>query len=258
MVRYGAALTLLGLLAIAGCSSPTAPTAPPVPPPGGNPPPPPPPVPPPPPPPPPRLSVARILAFGDSMTEGEATPDFHDPSTPGVAKSYPYKLQTLLSARYTDQTIRVFNGGRGGEWSTDGLPRLTDLLRQFQPEVTIIMTGANDILGGSPVAPIVAATERLVKEAHARGSRVFLSTLTRQNPAGRRGFGWQTIEPLNAALAALAADEGALLVDVYPHVSLDMLADDGLHLLQSGNQKLAEVYFEALKARYEMPALAGR
>jgi hypothetical protein len=63
----------------------------------------------------PQLSVTRIVAFGDSLTAGTTSPD---PMTLALVKpdSYPYQLQDLLAARYTDQTIEVINEGCGGEW----------------------------------------------------------------------------------------------------------------------------------------------
>src|SRR4029453_12631701 len=107
-------------VAVVACGdSPTGPSTNPPPPqqPPENPPPPPHPPPPPPPPPPPTLGLTRILAFGDSMTEGTT-------STPvtnqlfrldaGLSRSYPFKLQTLATQRYSAQTIEVLNAGHAG------------------------------------------------------------------------------------------------------------------------------------------------
>ena len=81
------------------------------------------PPPPPPVPPAPRVRFTKFLAFGDSLTEGQATPlarpmDLHTPcgatASECVERSYPAKLLERLSARYTDQTILVYNDGIGG------------------------------------------------------------------------------------------------------------------------------------------------
>src|SRR5688500_877360 len=65
---------------------------------------------------PPRLRRTRILAFGDSVTEGQTIVS-NDPYDLFVSPetAYPTVLGRLLSARYTDQTITVFNRGRSGE-----------------------------------------------------------------------------------------------------------------------------------------------
>ena len=59
----------------------------------------------------PVLSSVRFLAFGDSITEGTTSPD---PTTLvlSLTESYPYKLQSLLSGRYIDQSIVVLNAAK--------------------------------------------------------------------------------------------------------------------------------------------------
>jgi lysophospholipase L1-like esterase len=203
----------------------------------------------------PRLSVTRIMAFGDSMTEGEATGEpimGADPSTPGVPRSYPFKLQTLLSSRYTEQTIQIFNGGVGGRRASDDLARLNDLLTRFQPEVLILMHGVNDLSAGIAIGPTIDAIEDLVRAAKGRGVAVLLSTLPRQRPGGFRAFAAALIVPYNLELAATAAREGVALVDIFPAITENFIATDGLHLMESGNQRLAEEYFAAIQAKFEI------
>ena len=54
------------------------------------------------------LGVSRILAFGDSMTEGTTSPTFTAFTlTPGLSVSYPFKLQTMVTARYTGAERRA-------------------------------------------------------------------------------------------------------------------------------------------------------
>jgi lysophospholipase L1-like esterase len=36
-------------------------------------------------------------------------------------------------------------------------------------------------------------------------------------------------------------------VDIYPSISLDMLAPDGLHLTQEGNQRVVEIFSDAIE-----------
>jgi lysophospholipase L1-like esterase len=220
-----------------------------------QPPPPPPTPPPPPPPPPPRLQVSRILAFGDSMTEGIATPESWGVTsalTPGVARSYPAKLQALMSARYTDQTIVVMNGGIGGRNARDDLPRLVELLGETQPDLVILMEGINDLNGGAGITATANAMEEMVKAVRNRGIRLMLSTITRINPLGTKHLDTDPlVPPYNARLSAIAASKDAILVDVYPHIPLALMAPDGLHLSESGNQKLAEVYLDRIRELFE-------
>ena len=74
------------------------------------------PQPPAPPPPAPVLGVTRILAFGDSMTAGTTSPAaVISALTAGLSQSYPAKLQDLVTARYTGQTVTVLNAGKPSE-----------------------------------------------------------------------------------------------------------------------------------------------
>jgi len=255
-------IALAGLLAGAACGgSPTAPS--PAPPPSI--PTPPPPTPPPPPPPPPQLRVDRILAFGDSLTEGESSgvflpailPGIHDPSTPGVPSSYPAQLQGLVDARYTAQQISIFNGGKGGERASDALPRMLELMAELSPQVVIVMTGVNDLNGGASISETADAVEDLVKNARARGLTVFLSTLPRQVEGGRRAGSIDEVIPYNQTIQRIAEKEGATLVDVYPHLTEEFITPDGLHITEAGNGLLATLYLEAIKALFEVEGQAG-
>ena len=94
---------------------------------------------------PPRLRRTRIMAFGDSLTEG-ATILSNDPydivHPPETA--YPTVLGQLLSARYTDQTITVFNRGLVGEQAWRALSRFIATFVDDAPDVVVLQEGYND------------------------------------------------------------------------------------------------------------------
>lgn len=218
----------------------------------------------------PKLSITRILAFGDSLTEGDATPFGFTPSSPhptpdaGNPKGYPYKLLGLLTERYPSQQILVYNGGWGGrnalEDALEVERSLTEFLDAFNPEVMILMHGANDLNLEAPapdVQMVAGYAGLLVDKAKARGVAVIVSSLPPRIAGGTPGRAKnpQLVVPYNAALAAMAAEKGAPFVNVYSPIIQNLagpdMAPDGLHLTQAGNDKLARVYFEALKLRYE-------
>lgn len=203
------------------------------------------------------------MAFGDSLTEGERTPAFwgtHDPGTPGIALSYPFKLWSLLAATYTGQQISVYNAGFGGEAvaSSAARGRFLDMLRQYAPQLVILMHGTNDLIGGTERGVIIGAVEELIGDAQARGVAVFLSAVPRQLPdVGNppKGTAAVRVPNYNEDLRRMALEEGVTFIDIYPHITDDMISPlDGLHLTQAGNQKLAELYFAAIKAAYEKAA----
>lgn len=199
------------------------------------------------------------MAFGDSLTEDDVDPTLrfygahHDPSGPGGAATYPFKLHAILTGIYTAQTFNVFNLGFGGERATDSRTkaRLSDALQTHQPQVLVLMHGTNDLLGGLSQNAIVDAVEELVLRAKSRGVVVFVASLPPQstivkgqpNPA-------EQVPVYNVRLKNMALARGAFFIDIFPHITPAMLEPDGLHLLEAGNRRVAEVVYEALKAKY--------
>lgn len=209
---------------------------------------------------PPTLTVTKIMAFGDSLTEGESlgqllVPTSHDPGTPGVSTSYPAKLHATLLSTYTSQTadIKVFNAGRGGEFAIGSAKdRLIQMLNTYQPQVLLLLHGVNNVNAteaASPMLQIVEAIEEMIEIARARNIDVFVGNLPPQKPT-TKATGGARIAQFNALLPAVASEEGATLVDLHSGVTLDMLMPDGLHLNEAGNIKLAELFYAAIKSRY--------
>jgi lysophospholipase L1-like esterase len=209
----------------------------------------------------PTLTKLKFVAFGDSITEGQTSPD------PTIlllnpADSYPAKLQQLLRARYVDQTVTVINKGRSGERvHEDGEKRFPEVLDDEKPDVVLLLDGANDLLragsAGDPedaISPIIGSLEEMVQSAKRRRIPVMLATFPPQNRDGKRGAGAPAVPELNDEIRRLAADEGATLVDLYnglggtPDGSIGV---DGLHPTASGYSKIAEIWFEAIKKKYE-------
>lgn len=211
----------------------------------------------------PALSVTKFVAFGDSLTEGVTSPDTAMLLL-NLPDSYPMKLQPLLSGRYTDQTIEVINEGCAGEFVDEssmhcagGVKRLPDVLDRDQPQVLLLMHGANNLLQyeGAGIPEVIGSLEQMIGEAQRRGITVLLATLPPQNPAGSRGGGADELPALNREIVKMAADEGATLVDLHAALGTyqGYIGADGLHPTVAGYQKIAEVWFEAIKAKFEKP-----
>ena len=81
-------------------------------------------------------TTGKILAFGDSVTEGLGV----EPE-----EAYPALLQNRLRAEGYE--YEVINGGISGETSSAALSRVEWMLTQ-KPDIVIVETGANDALRG--------------------------------------------------------------------------------------------------------------
>ena len=221
------------------------------------------PPPPPPPPPvtPPTLTIKTIMAFGDSLTEGESTgqllvPAMHNPTTPGVATSYQFKLDATLKSIYTAQVneIKVLNFGVGGESAVGSAAkdRLQSSLAAQKPDIVLLLHGVNNVNNPETSMQVIFdAIEELIEEANKLGvKQVFVANLPPQNPTTKARAGRRILE-FNAWLPGVAVEENAILVDIHSGINTQtMLMPDGLHLNETGNAKVAELFYAAIKAKY--------
>lgn len=218
-------------------------------------------------PPQPRISKTNFLAFGDSMTQGEVTtPVVTSSDTQGFssfrlqivpAAAYPRQLQLLLAARYTQQTIVVTNQGRAGETATAGAQRFPGVMSTTRPEVVLLLAGANDLsaLGTAGFSTAAAAVESMAKEARFRGARVFIGTLPPGKAGGKNTIPASTLQAFNARLGSIASGEGAILVDLYSAMLSGVntfIGNDGLHPTEIGYQKIADTFFNSIRADLEV------
>ena len=208
---------------------------------------------------PPRLRASRIMAFGDSLTEGQTitSNDPYDLSAP-PATSYPTVLGQLLSARYNDQTVTVFNRGKPGEQASRALSRFIATFVADAPDVVVLMEGYNDVAQEPNdvvgIANAIAGVTELAAEARRRGARVFICTLA-PSRLGRIAIQRSTLDFINERLRQVARSEGAVLVDVFnallPEVNANV-SIDGLHLTPLGYRRVAETVFAAIRAELEI------
>ena len=210
---------------------------------------------------PPRLSRTRITAFGDSLTFGSTLlgNDPYDFVFP-TATAYPTVLGQLLSQRYTDQTITVFNSGLVGEQAWRALPRFASTIAADKPDVVVLLEGYNDyrvaLAEGTTygVDNAVYGISQMAMEAKRRGARVFICTLTPGKP-GRVQIPASVLETINERYRQVARAEGAVLVDLYSALLPDLNANvsvDGLHLTPLGYRRVAETVFAAIRADLEV------
>jgi lysophospholipase L1-like esterase len=224
----------------------------------------------------PQVEKVKFLAFGDSVTEGTISSpcpaiDGFDTLWMRMAvvkpESYPYKLQGLLAARYASQTITVDNEGKAGERVTPALERLPGVLDAATPEVLLLLDGFNDLLAAgrqgtfdAAIPHIAGVLEDMVKVGHSKHVTVLVATMPAMDPSGCRGQGAPGVTEMNDAIRRLAADEGAVLVDLYSGLGgspAGVIGIDGLHPTEEGYTKMAQVWFDAIQREFERPSATG-
>ena len=203
------------------------------------------------------LVATSFMAFGNSITEGKN-------ASGQVQNTYPVNLRVMLAARYTTQSISVINKGVGGERASQGADRLPRELDLVHPEVLLLEEGVND-LSDEPhdISALIAALRVMVRQARNRSIAVFLGTLLPARAGGTppRGDGALPFIPeANAQIRLLAQSERVTLVDLYEGFggSPDLYIDvDGLHPNELGYQKIAQLYFDAIKTTLEIRQTPG-
>lgn len=182
-----------------------------------------------------------------------------------LANAYPTKLQGLVDQRYTAQSVRVVNSGRGGERAESAVGRLVSELALEQPDVVLIMEGTNDLLrlDFTTSAPAAAALEQMVINARIRGVDPILATIPPMRaviePASR-------VAPLNELIRQIALRRGVPLVDVHQLLTsgqcggaaLVCIGDDHFHPTSMGYDAIAAGFFDRIMTSTKGPALRGQ
>ena len=209
------------------------------------------------------LGVKKFLAVGDSLTAGENGL----PSIIDVPNSYPAKLAGLLTSFYPGQDIVVVNRGVSGLKAEELEDRLAGILNAERPDAVLLMIGYNNLT--LPCAPgqfgTTACSEaidftavygtrdaiRRIKESPVGVKYIFASTLAPPGLTGSKRIDREAILETNRRIRQHIAAERTTLVDIYPLFQgkeAEYISPDGLHLLPSGYQAIADAFFAAIKA----------
>jgi lysophospholipase L1-like esterase len=184
------------------------------------------------------------VAFGDSITRG-------DGATP--AQSYPTRLQARLIAHFGDAFVN--NRGGDGTNSFEAVERFRRNVEANSPAYTLILYGTNDwndppCQDNTPQCQTVPNLRTVVRLVKATGSLPFLATIIPVNPtlAPQERNDW--VDATNVQLKAMAAAEGAFLVDLNQafknQPNLAALYDDHVHPNAAGYEVIAQGFFEAI------------
>lgn len=123
------------------------------------------------------LAQVRLLAFGDSITEGRGD----DPAR--TLKGYPPRLESLL--QNAGVQARVDNKGMGGQDTTQDITRIDDVLAQMptSTEVLLLMEGTNDISRGISFETTMFDLREMARKAELKGLAVVHATLIPRVPS---------------------------------------------------------------------------
>ena len=193
--------------------------------------------------------VTRIMAVGDSITEGATFPCYRPPLAEKLrAAGYAVEfVGTRVSASPLGPLAHEGYGGKNTEYLAGNVPAH---FREKPADIVLLHSGHNHTVEEKPVAGIVAATAKLIAALRAVNPHVTV-LLAQVIPAGKLPK-YAYLPELNAALASLAArlDAPAQRVILVDQASgFDWRTDtveDHVHPNACGAEKMAAVWFAAL------------
>ncbi|HEY4264001.1 MAG TPA: arylesterase [Micropepsaceae bacterium] len=160
----------------------------------------------------------RILAFGDSLTQGYGVP-------PGM--DFPARLQQALTQK--GLKVAVVNAGVSGDTSAGGLARLDWSLGDAKdaPDAAIVELGANDGLRGLAPAEMEKNLDGILAKLQQRKIPVLLAGM--KSP---RNLGASYAAEYDAVFPRLAKKYGVLFYPFFLEgvaLKADLIQPDGLH-----------------------------
>ncbi|QAR27544.1 arylesterase [Paracoccus denitrificans] len=167
----------------------------------------------------------RILAFGDSLTEGYGLPR-KDGLVP--------QLQDWLRARGHD--VLVLNGGLSGDTTAGGRVRIGYSLARHKPDAVIVELGGNDLLMGFAPQMVEGNLDSILGQAGRGGRPLLLVGIASPDHDDPLRRDWAGIWP------RMATQHDALLMENLYQPLFDlpgdgykaMLQPDGLHASAKG------------------------
>jgi len=202
------------------------------------------------------MAAFRILAFGDSLTEGWCS--FGE-------KFHPYtcKMQSLLQSVFKSRSFHIVNRGVSGETSAQMNARLPVVLDKEGPfDLAIILGGTNDLArsidkDGEPLFQRLRSLHEIaLKHCPVSVAVTIPETGLDESFAVMR----EKRSKVNELLKNYVQDRGAKMIvsDLsikLPHNSLSeedrrKFWDDAAHFSPAGYDRMAEIIFEDIKHHF--------
>jgi acyl-CoA thioesterase I len=168
-------------------------------------------------------SDAVILAFGDSLTQGNGARD---------SESYPAVLESLSGRK-------VINAGISGEESDAGLKRLPSALEEHNPDLLILCHGGNDFIHQKDLKQMESNVRQMIQLAKNKNIPVVLLGVPELGIFLSTYDGYEEIA--NSMNVVFIED---LISDVLGDKSMK---SDGVHPNNKGYRKMAETIHAVLQ-----------
>jgi lysophospholipase L1-like esterase len=189
----------------------------------------------------------RYLAFGDSITDGDGS---------SRDQGYRESLAAKLKAHFGRSEI--INEGESGTDSLEGADRIEHILNVHRPAYALIMYGTNDwnapVCTSAPPCFTVRSLREMVQAAQDNDTLPFVASIPPTNtgdpkaPPERNAW----VRRMNKEIRLMAAQEGAVYVDVYGALEQNcggtwsLIMVDHVHFNDRGYEAMASEFLKAI------------
>jgi lysophospholipase L1-like esterase len=190
----------------------------------------------------------RFAVIGDSLSAGTGDP------TPGYEDlGWSDRVANIL--RRVHPELAYLNTSEIGATTDQTMELQIDRMTQFQPDLLHLPCGANDIVRRSPDFAAIEQTMRGMYDiAATTGAQLTTFTLGRAYVVPVFPD-WSTrVRTLNDITRALAAEYGAVVIDMYDHpvnARANLLSADRIHFSTSGQAVMAAEVVRQLARRLD-------
>ncbi|MGH9322608.1 MAG: GDSL-type esterase/lipase family protein [Vicinamibacteria bacterium] len=202
------------------------------------------------------IPFRTILCFGDSITYGVTLQSlFLPPGTHGdlaLVEGYVPKLRRRLEEKY-GAGFELINAGIPGERAAEGVERLRQEVRIFDPDLVLLLQGVVDVNGPNARFPVVRESLAEMMRIVGREGRVsVIGTYLLLNPGGFRGNEPENVIRLNDVIRQEARAQGVVIAD-HERAAEDLSGQgpDGLHPNNNGYEAMADTWLAAIEALAE-------
>lgn len=194
----------------------------------------------------------RVVCFGDSVTGIY----YHT----GGRSAYPEVIHEALTARYPGSKLKVFNAGKSGHTTANGLGRIQQDVLAHKPHLVTVMFGLNDVAKGN-IDLYRKNLIEIVTKCRAAGAEVILATPnavaeTPDRPVEKVAAFAEVARTLAKDLSVPLADAHAFLGALHstrPEAWRLSMSDE-IHPNLRGHRRLAETILAVIEGRaVELP-----
>ena len=186
----------------------------------------------------------KIMPLGDSITDGFNVPGGYRIKLWNNIVSNGYKVdfvgsQTNGPAELPDKDHEGYSGWRTGQISE----RINGWMDAAKPDIVLLHIGTNDVTAGNTSPNELGALIDKICAKLPPGGKLYVAQII--------PLSFRDVRPLNQYLVSVVNSKASAglpvyLVDMYSPLTLNDLAD-GIHPSRTGYNKMADVWFEAIR-----------